>query len=291
MTNIANERGEVLNSVLTTGEGPAWEAVCQGIVRRYRDAGEPEPSIIYVDRDCCSQSGQPAIMQWFKPWKTVVRLDIFHFMRRFTKGLTTEHHPLYGTFCSKLSSCIFTWDREDYTHLREAKKCEMMRRHIGMVPSEKQITAAITPSELARHCRRQTRPVAVMENLINSLLSDQKERLGLLLLLLKEAKKCEIMRRHIGMVPSEKQITAAITPSELARHCRRQTRPVAEMEKLINRLLSEIWGLTDTNGIRLINPNSMECGLFNENTCHASQTLLGWSSTQKLVPLKKEASV
>ena len=27
-----------------------------------------------------------------------VRLDVFHFMRRFTNGLTTEHRPLFGTF-------------------------------------------------------------------------------------------------------------------------------------------------------------------------------------------------
>jgi hypothetical protein len=57
MANIGNELGEVLNCVLTTGEGAGLDDVCQGIVRRYRDAGEPEPEVIYVDRDCCSGSG------------------------------------------------------------------------------------------------------------------------------------------------------------------------------------------------------------------------------------------
>jgi hypothetical protein len=57
MTNLTNENGEVLNSVLTTGEGPALEELCQGVVKRYRDAGEPEPEVLYVDRDCCSQTG------------------------------------------------------------------------------------------------------------------------------------------------------------------------------------------------------------------------------------------
>ena len=57
MTNVSNEDGLVLNSILTTGEGAALRDMCQGIVRRYRDAGEPAPEIIYVDRDCCSQSG------------------------------------------------------------------------------------------------------------------------------------------------------------------------------------------------------------------------------------------
>lgn len=57
MTNIGNEHGQVLNSVLTTGEGAGLEELCQGIVKRYQDAREPEPDVIYVDRDCCSQSG------------------------------------------------------------------------------------------------------------------------------------------------------------------------------------------------------------------------------------------
>ncbi|XP_067281466.1 uncharacterized protein [Pseudorasbora parva] len=110
MTNVGNEFGQVLNCVLTTGEGAGLDDLCQGIVKRYKDAGEPEPVVIYVDRDCCSETGVTQVLTWFRPWKVTVRLDVFHFMRRFTAGLTTEHHPLYGTFCSKLSSCIFEWD-------------------------------------------------------------------------------------------------------------------------------------------------------------------------------------
>ena len=47
MSNIGNELGQVLNSVLTTGEGAGLDDLCQGVVRRYRDAGEPEPDAIY----------------------------------------------------------------------------------------------------------------------------------------------------------------------------------------------------------------------------------------------------
>lgn len=57
MTNIGNEFGQVLNSVLTTGEGAGLDDLCQGVVQRYRDAGEPEPDAIYVDRDYCSETG------------------------------------------------------------------------------------------------------------------------------------------------------------------------------------------------------------------------------------------
>lgn len=57
MTNITNEYGQVLNCVLTTGEGAGLEELCQGIVMRFQNAGEPEPQVLYVDRDCCSESG------------------------------------------------------------------------------------------------------------------------------------------------------------------------------------------------------------------------------------------
>ena len=40
-----------------TGEGAGLDDPCQGVVRRYRDAGEPELDAIYVDRDYRSQSG------------------------------------------------------------------------------------------------------------------------------------------------------------------------------------------------------------------------------------------
>ncbi|KAJ7992818.1 hypothetical protein DPEC_G00265950 [Dallia pectoralis] len=57
MTNVSNECGQVLNCVLTTGEGAGLDDLCQGIVKRYQDAGEPALEIIYVDRDCCSETG------------------------------------------------------------------------------------------------------------------------------------------------------------------------------------------------------------------------------------------
>ena len=45
MSNVGNEYGAILNSVLTTGEGAGLKEMCQGIVKRYKDAGEPEPII------------------------------------------------------------------------------------------------------------------------------------------------------------------------------------------------------------------------------------------------------
>lgn len=57
MTNVGNEFGQVLNFVLTTSEGAGLDDLCQGIVKQYKDAGEPETAAIYVERDCCSETG------------------------------------------------------------------------------------------------------------------------------------------------------------------------------------------------------------------------------------------
>ena len=91
-------------------------------------------------------------------------------------------------FCAKLSSCIFQWDRGDYELLREAKEGELLKQ---------------------------------------------------------------------GMHPTEKQVTAAIKPAELAQHCRRHTRPVEDIRQLVDQLLVEMWDKTDTSGLRLINPEAM----------------------------------
>eukprot|EP00057_Strongylocentrotus_purpuratus_P007491 XP_011661965.1 PREDICTED: uncharacterized protein LOC105437258 [Strongylocentrotus purpuratus] len=63
-------------------------------------------SISVLHEHCtCHLSG--VFLHCFVHGHAAVRLDIFHFMRRLVAGLTTEHHPLSGTFLSKLSSCVF----------------------------------------------------------------------------------------------------------------------------------------------------------------------------------------
>ena len=59
VTNISNEHGQVVNSVFTVGEGVGLEVLARGIVKRYQDAGEEPPRLLYVDRDCCAKHGDP----------------------------------------------------------------------------------------------------------------------------------------------------------------------------------------------------------------------------------------
>ncbi|XP_036943164.1 uncharacterized protein LOC119012987 [Acanthopagrus latus] len=170
-TNVGNEYGQVLVSVLTAGEGQALDTMAAGLVKRYREAGEAPPKVIYVDRDCCSQHGPCRVKAMFAGWDELqVRLDIWHFMRRFAAGVTTEAHPLYGIFMARLSTCIFEWDPEDVAALRRAKEGELAARSVGNI-SEEAVTTRITRRELALHCRRRTRGVEETNRLIGSLIS------------------------------------------------------------------------------------------------------------------------
>ena len=152
-TNVGNEYGQVLTSVLTVAEGAGLDKMAEGLMRRYEEASEPKPDIIYVDRDCCGRDG-PAILQYFKQWKEVtVRLDIWHFMRRIARGCTTESHALYGKFMSGLSNVIFVWDSKDLDLLIEAKSKELKTP----ITNREYILTRISREELMKHCKRTTR--------------------------------------------------------------------------------------------------------------------------------------
>ena len=69
----------------------------------------------------------------------------------------SESHPLYDTFCSELSGCIFEWDSGDLDRLRKAKLAEFQKAYRLQEMSPKDVLARITNTELLRHCRRRTR--------------------------------------------------------------------------------------------------------------------------------------
>ena len=166
-TNVGNENGQVLMSVLTDKEGQGLDGMVQGLITRYKNASEPAPVLIYVDRDCCPNSG---LRKMFKAWPdTLFRLDIWHFMRRFTVGCTTDAHQLYQTFLGRLSQCIFEYSREDLDALMAAKRSEMEMVSIRS-PSDSDVLRHISKKELALHCRRQTRGVEATTSLIHELL-------------------------------------------------------------------------------------------------------------------------
>ncbi|XP_051959644.1 uncharacterized protein LOC127627336 [Xyrauchen texanus] len=183
VTNVGNEHGQVLMSVLTSHEGQGLLPMTTGLVSRYEAAGVAPPALLYVDRDCCSSVGTCRAGAMFSGWSDlVVRLDVWHFMRRFATGLHTDSHPLYGLFMAKLSACIFIWDEGDVALLREAKRRELEQQQGITGLTEEQLTSRLTSRQLAQHCRRCTRGVEATEKLIGQMLvafKDARETMGI----------------------------------------------------------------------------------------------------------------
>ncbi|GFR92966.1 hypothetical protein ElyMa_000880800 [Elysia marginata] len=54
-TNIGNEHGQVLMSVLPTSEAKELWNMADGLMKHYESAGMPESLLLYVDWDCCGK--------------------------------------------------------------------------------------------------------------------------------------------------------------------------------------------------------------------------------------------
>ncbi|XP_019899761.2 uncharacterized protein LOC109615266 [Esox lucius] len=150
-TDVGNEHGQVLNCVLTAGECKGLLRMAAGLMERYRLAGVPSPELMYVDRDCCSSVGgsKPAAM--FPEWaQMVVRLDIWHLMRRFAAGVVSESHQLYRAF------------------MRQQSELEGRRGMVGL--TDREVYSHLRRKEMALHCRRHTRGAAETELLLIEML-------------------------------------------------------------------------------------------------------------------------
>ncbi|XP_044023527.1 uncharacterized protein LOC122862245 [Siniperca chuatsi] len=127
-------------------------------LRNHLEDGFNRPQLIYVDHDCCKRDGVSKTAALFQEWgQLVVRLDIWHLMRRFAAGVTTESHELYPTFMRQLSHCIFEVDPGDARRLTEAKRSQLEWKH-GMVDlTDGEVIQRISREEWRLHCRRRTR--------------------------------------------------------------------------------------------------------------------------------------
>lgn len=169
VTNVGNEYGQVLMSVLTEGEGDSLDLMLQGIIRRYADAGVAPPELLYVDRDCCNTNSR--LRRKFEAWPDMtIRLDIWHLMRRLATGCSTDSHQLYSVFLGRLSACIFEWSEEDLKLLMEAKRAVLVGQHI-LNPTDQDVISSISRKEMARHCRRKTRGAEETTRLIGDLIA------------------------------------------------------------------------------------------------------------------------
>ena len=167
-TSVSNEVGEVLMSVLTAQEGPGIDLMVAGLATRYQDANLEPPVALYIDCGCCDAKTRERFSSWPD---LVIRLDIWHFMRRLAGGCTTDAHYLYGTFMARMSSCIFEWESEDVTLLQRAKRIQLERQgRVHLTTND--VMHHITKAEMALHCRRQTRGVGPTRRLLEDLLRE-----------------------------------------------------------------------------------------------------------------------
>ena len=130
-------------------------------------------------------------------------------MQRLAGGVTSESHPLYGTFMSQLSTAIFEWDMGDISHLTEAKKGELVSLGVSR-PTDAAARKATTKEELLKHCRRRTRGVEetiiAIEQLLLSL-SSATDTLGVPLLKQELTTTWAEQKRHIPCIQDPPGIT------------------------------------------------------------------------------------
>ncbi|XP_021331250.1 uncharacterized protein [Danio rerio] len=79
-TNVANEHGQILISVLTCEESlEKMRPMAEGLMERYRRADEAPPELMYVDRGCCRVHAVSSVEQLFSDWTDrgmLVRLSL-----------------------------------------------------------------------------------------------------------------------------------------------------------------------------------------------------------------------
>ncbi|XP_055065387.2 uncharacterized protein [Misgurnus anguillicaudatus] len=187
LTSVGNEFGQVLISVLTAQEGAGLDMMINGLVKRYQQAGVDPPAVLYVDCGCCTEVGETKLKTRFRGWPDLlIRLDIWHFMRRIAVGCTTDAHQLYPIFMARLSACIFEWDAADVAVLRRAKK-ELLVSQGWPVLTDEVVSKHLSKQELALHCRRRTRgeetTILLLERLLKELMtSNGSDSMGVPLL-------------------------------------------------------------------------------------------------------------
>ncbi|XP_030613308.1 uncharacterized protein LOC115800199 [Archocentrus centrarchus] len=157
--------------------GPSTSVACTSVrkVLTFEDSNEDgveKAGYHWVDRDCCAPFKIPDCipgenLDW-DAWKTtpaiiaaatsgplanscasrtnynpniVVKLDLFHCLRRFSRECTSEHHPLFSTFCQLLSAAFSVVDQEDLKRLQDAYE------FCGINPANP------TKQHIREHCR------------------------------------------------------------------------------------------------------------------------------------------
>ena len=66
VTNVGNEFGQIVVSILTSKEGDGLTSMISGLAKRYEDAQVKPPHLLYTDRDCCDEHHQSVKSQFYQ---------------------------------------------------------------------------------------------------------------------------------------------------------------------------------------------------------------------------------
>lgn len=95
---------------------------------------------------------------------------IQRFMQRFAAGCSSESHPLYPTFMSRLSGYVFKWDSEDFQRLYAAKQSKLRSKDVSSVQKE-DASLHVTKKRRSLHCKCHTRGISETTHLIKELIN------------------------------------------------------------------------------------------------------------------------
>lgn len=181
-TNVGNEFGQIVTCVLTCEESvEKLKPMSVGLMKRYEQAEEPTPQIMYVDRGCCRQYGATAVEQLFDRWVDagmIVRLDAWHWMHRFDAAVRTESHTKYGLFKSALSGSLFAYNRADIDLLIQAVRAGSPNHH-DTVTDDDVMKHFISNYDLKHFVRRITVGVQETFTHVNDAIEELKGDAGL----------------------------------------------------------------------------------------------------------------
>ncbi|CAH1226294.1 Hypp90 [Branchiostoma lanceolatum] len=96
---------------------------------RYRLAGVEPPKLLNVDRDCCNTRTRVLFPGWDN---LVIRLDVWHFMRRLSSACTRER--TLGNSPTELRKQIL--EQHSETHLHRCLQCLTDCSHFITTPAE-----------------------------------------------------------------------------------------------------------------------------------------------------------
>lgn len=181
--SVMNEDSLIIAMGVCEGDGiEEYEQMLHGLAKRYQDSAahlgvaldDVLPLYVYVDKDCCngylpsSKDGSPRHHVVTDPlgpntpptrteqaWQKIspnikLRLDAFHFMRRFELGITHVQHVLYPKFASDLRYAMFCRHEGDWRRLVDAASRHFKKQGL----SRQQAIQRVTKEDVQKYCRR-----------------------------------------------------------------------------------------------------------------------------------------